>query len=152
MSESSWSPDFSVGIDEIDTQHKQLFHTFDVLKEALTKNSGGNQLSVLFIEMLGYVERHLRYEERMLEKHGYPESAAHKAAHHALEERVMAFYDRYYEHPGEQEETALAVSDFLKDWLTGHIFESDRHYAEFLKGTRVYGQVARGPAEALITS
>lgn len=137
MSKTEWSRDFSVGIDAIDEQHQRLFRAFDVLRDAVDRNMGGDQLSVIFLEMISYVWRHLRYEEKMLKKFDYPDLEQHKALHAKLEEELNDLNDQYeLTNQDKRDKIARQMADFLERWLLEHINVEDKVYSNYLKEER----------------
>ena len=62
--------------------------------------------------------------------HGYPEVAQHAAEHRALTEKVLSFQADF--ESGKALMT-VQVLQFLRDWLSHHIAESDTKYAPFLQ-------------------
>jgi hemerythrin-like metal-binding protein len=95
--------------------------------------------------MVGYVWNHLRFEEKLLKKHGYPALHEHMARHHSLEERLQEFFDLYDHEVTQRDQIARDVAQFLRDWLLGHIQDEDHKYAIFFYGKPIGNQRGRGP-------
>ncbi|MDH3714546.1 MAG: bacteriohemerythrin [Gammaproteobacteria bacterium] len=125
-----WSPNLSVGIEFMDTEHEQLMGAINELHEQL---SSGQQerLAATLNELLRQTREHFEHEESIMRKHDYRHFEQHKRLHDALLEELEEFRDRtgkQGKHPGTE------LSDFLKDWLLEHILESDKHLGGFLEG------------------
>jgi hemerythrin len=130
MSMFSWKPEYSVGYAEIDNQHKKLFELADELHSAMTSGKGKDVLGKTLENLIAYTKGHFATEERLMQTHKYPDYPRHKAVHDALTARVVGFQKDF-----ETNRTALSVGvlEFLKDWLTHHIGETDRKIASYLK-------------------
>jgi hemerythrin len=130
MSMFSWKQEYSVGYPEIDNQHKKLFELADELHRAMTSGKSKDVLGKTLSNLIAYTKEHFAAEERLMQAHHYPDYAKHKAAHDALTARVVDFQKDF-----ETNRTALTVGllEFLKDWLSHHIGETDRKIASYLK-------------------
>lgn len=124
-----WDNKYSVNIREIDEQHKKLIGIINELHDAMSKGKSNEILSRTLQELIDYTRTHFANEERLMSMHGYSEYSTHKAAHEDLLKQVMKF-DREFR------EGALGLSiqmmNFLKDWLSKHILETDKKYSPFL--------------------
>jgi hemerythrin len=130
MSMFSWQPEYSVGYPDIDNQHKKLFELADRLHSAMASGKGKDVLGKTLADLIAYTKGHFAAEERLMQVHHYPDYAQHKAFHDALTSRVVGFQKEF-----EANRTALTVGllQFLKDWLSHHIGETDRKIAAYLK-------------------
>lgn len=63
-------------------------------------------------------------------RHAYPELAAHKQQHEQFTRKIQDFSDKA--RTGKLALT-VALSAFLREWLTGHIMQVDRKYATYLQ-------------------
>lgn len=75
---------------------------------------------------------HFASEERLMQAHGYPEYAEHKAAHDALTSQVGELQKDFETGHGG---LTVGLLQFLKNWLQHHIGGTDRKIVEFLKST-----------------
>jgi hemerythrin len=130
MSMFAWKQEYSVGYPEIDNQHKKLFELAEQLYEAMAGGKGNNVLAKTLGNLIAYTKGHFANEERLMQLHHYPDYAKHKADHDALTARVVGFQKEFEAH-----RTALSIGllQFLKDWLSHHIGETDRKIAAYLK-------------------
>ncbi len=126
----TWDDALSVGVSEIDTQHKKLIAILNELHHAKASGKGDATLKTVLRELVDYTHTHFAYEEKLFQEHGYPAKGEHEQAHVALKAQVVAF--------GEAFETGKASLSadlfmFLRNWLNGHIRGSDRRYGPFLR-------------------
>jgi len=130
MSMFQWKQEYSVGHPQIDEQHKRLFELADELHAAMLAGKGKESLGKILGSLVAYTKAHFATEERLMQAHRYPGYAVHKAAHDTLTSRVIKFQKEF-----EAGHATITVDllQFLKDWLTHHIGETDRKIASFLK-------------------
>ncbi len=130
----AWSDAFSVGITEIDNQHKRLIKIFNDLHEALQTHKSDVVTNHLIASLFEYTATHFGYEEKLLEEHGYPGFDAHKRKHIKLVTTLSELRGRY-----EQGDQAVIgeLLTFLKEWLIGHIQGTDKEYTAFLNARGV---------------
>jgi hemerythrin len=124
MGDFSWKPEYSVGDDHLDAQHRGLIELINMLDE---QSRMGEVLEKLEI----YVDEHFRDEEAMLEKAGYPDLAAHKQQHKAFEE-WLAVSRRAFREPEVSGMLRDSIRAYLKGWLVNHIMVSDKDYSSWL--------------------
>lgn len=126
-----WTDDLTVGISEIDSQHRELFTRLERLLDACM--SGREQEEVLrMLDFLGeYAVIHFETEERLQRDHCYPGYESHRAEHDFLRERLARFREELAQ-TGPTRDFVLRVNQLLIDWLRSHIREVDREACEFL--------------------
>ncbi len=124
-----WKPEYSVGVEDLDRQHRGLIELINLLAEE--KNNPGS-MGQVFDELEAYTKDHFSAEEKQLKEADYEDLKAHKKEHRAFEQWLSAV--RQTNSMGVTSPTILAetVSDFLKDWLINHILSSDMAYKEQL--------------------
>ncbi|MFC2104815.1 hemerythrin domain-containing protein, partial [Bacteroidota bacterium] len=67
-----WSDDYSVGINEIDNQHKGLVIIINELFNLISEGKSKNKLEEIFNHLTDYTKKHFTAEEKMMEKFAYP--------------------------------------------------------------------------------
>ena len=135
MATFSWNETFSVGIGSIDEQHKRLVSLVSGLFDAMSQGKGAQVLANVLTTLVEYTKTHFRYEESLMQTHGYPGLAAHKAEHDQLAAKANDLLERF-----KTGSTTISVQtgNFLKEWLVGHMLGADKKYSSFLqaKGVR----------------
>lgn len=129
-----WRPEFSVGVVEIDEQHKRLLGIINQLHDAMKMGGRPALLAQVVNELVGYTRYHFAYEEKMLEAAAYKELEEHRRKHRAMVAQVEAFRDQA---TSGQATVSLKLMAFLKEWLSRHIMETDQRYAGCVAGVRV---------------
>ncbi|MBB5189628.1 hemerythrin [Silvimonas terrae] len=122
-----WDDSLSVGIQEIDEQHKVLVNLLNELYEAIHRHQG----RVASVDILGrladYTRIHFTVEESLMRILGYPDYEEHKQHHEILISDLHAFQKRV--EAGDA--VTFELLHFLRNWLTHHIQEGDTRYASF---------------------
>ena len=120
-----WSSQYSVGVEEMDRQHKVLFDLLNQLHEAMLQGKAQSITGELLRKLVDYTRRHFAAEEGMQAAAGFPGLALHRIKHRELIKQVEQFVVRY-----ERGESAMNVQlmGFLREWLTKHIQQTDREY------------------------
>ncbi len=135
MSLMTWKDIFSVGVKEIDDQHKKLIQLINTLNDAVLTGEDRAVLGDTLRGLIRYTETHFVFEEQLMEKHDYMLKIEHRREHSELVKIAVDFRTRY-----EQGEFPLTdeVMVFLRDWLSRHIMNSDKILGRYLnsKGVR----------------
>lgn len=123
-----WSDVLSVGIEEIDSQHKVLVGLVNEMHDAIHQRRGSDAVRGILNRLADYTRIHFAVEESLMRILGYPEYDEHKVQHEELIGNMQEL-----QHKVETGTTAIGfeLMHFLKIWLTKHIMESDQRYAEF---------------------
>lgn len=125
----NWRDEFSVGIARIDQQHRRLVGFLNELYEAMQAGQGREALGRVLGDLLLYTKTHFAAEEQLMKIHGYPGYDDHRQRHERMTQKVKELNEQF-------RTGALAspiqMTNFLKDWLSKHILETDKQYGPFL--------------------
>ncbi|MER2519543.1 MAG: bacteriohemerythrin [Bdellovibrionales bacterium] len=132
----AWSDALSVGIEEIDIEHKKLVTIANNLYDAINANAEKEALGKTLAELIAYTRSHFAHEERLFAQTNYPESAAHKQEHEKLTNQVLDMQKKFAN--GATTSLSLEVMDILKNWLIYHIQGSDMKFAPHLKSQGIH--------------
>lgn len=127
MSIIKWSDDYSVGVKQIDDQHKKLVELINRLFDAMSLGKGREVMASVFEELRKYTTNHFYTEEKLMVVYGYSEYENHKKKHEDLLNQVNELKSKFDN--GDMRIT-LEVIDFLKAWLINHIQKEDQQYRE----------------------
>ncbi|MDH5749470.1 MAG: bacteriohemerythrin [Rhodospirillales bacterium] len=130
---TGWRDEFSVGIEEFDTDHKNIFSFIKQLENACDKGKGFDVLEPIMNALLEYTEDHFTREEQMMSRLGYPDMENHMDLHHDLRERVMLFRKQFVEDSLDDVLSELEFLEFLREWLGFHILKEDMLYSEYFR-------------------
>jgi hemerythrin len=124
-----WTPELSIGIAEIDQQHKVLVEIINRLHETMKVGAPRPAVSRILAELSSYVAMHFSREETLMQHAGFPGLASHRADHENLTAQVTAFRERFAEGAVT---LSLPLMRFLRDWLKEHILGADKEYGTYL--------------------
>lgn len=123
-----WSSKYSVGIDQIDQQHKQLFDTINNLHDAMKVGKGKEQVKETIAFLKNYVIEHFKTEENLMKQFGYLRYSSQKKEHDDFVNYIKDFETKYNQ--GSLSLT-LEVMNFLSNWMKQHILQEDFAYKNF---------------------
>lgn len=123
-----WSDGLSVGIQEIDEQHKVLVDLLNQLNQAIHEKRASEAGIDILTRLAEYTRIHFAVEESLMRIFDYPGFEQHKKEHHALVEQVVKLQEKL---KSGKATIGFELMHFLKIWLTKHIIESDKQYAPF---------------------
>ncbi len=124
-----WSDELSVGIEEIDEQHKVLVNLINRMHNAIAEKHGSEVVSGILAELVDYTKIHFAVEESLLRILGYPGYEEHKDIHDELLEHVLDLQKKV---ASGNTNISFELMHFLKSWLSKHILEEDMQYAGFM--------------------
>ena len=137
-----WTSTLSVGVEEIDAQHRELFVRVDRLHDAMLRRDR-SEAAALLAFLLDYAVVHFEAEERLMAATGYPEAARHREEHQAFRAELSGLQERFEE----RGLTAALVLDLEKRavaWLREHVYHSDAAVGRWVRQARAAPAPPRG--------
>ncbi len=125
----NWSDQFSVGIQELDNQHKKLIGFINSLHSEKMDKGNGEAIGSLLDELLEYTRTHFKEEEKLMKEYEYPEYTTHKAQHSSLLLKVEIMQKKFF---SGDKDIFTDIAILLNDWLAEHILVEDKNYGPFL--------------------
>ncbi len=129
-----WSNTLSVGVREIDNQHKNLINLVNKLNRSLQLGESKTHIGDVLSELINYTATHFKYEEDLFDQFGYQDTTKHKAIHKKLVSEVVGFQKDF---EAGIRTVDMDLMEFLIDWLVKHIKGTDRKYAQFMNDNGV---------------
>lgn len=129
---TQWRDEIETGIEDIDSQHRDLLRKVDDLLRASKELRAQEEIARLLWFLKRYVRRHFRDEENLQLTSGFPGYKLHKAQHDWFYREVQRFEARYAR---EGASTVLVVQSIrmMSEWLRNHFLKMDRALAEHLR-------------------
>ena len=121
-----WKSEYSLGIEEIDTQHKTLLELIAAFEHAVAEDAHWNTVQPLIARTREFVKFHFAVEESLMQIVGYPGYSAHRTEHQAVLEQLAAL-----EHRVLRQETKGELKRMMRSWLFRHIIDSDQPFARY---------------------
>lgn len=125
-----WKEEFSVEVEEIDIQHKNIVKILNDLNSAFMEKKQEQVIEKIVAELSDYTVYHFDTEERYFLQFDFEHSQEHIREHNDFKEKVLQFEEKL-----KTNKTFLTyeVISFLKDWLVKHIAGSDKLYIKCFK-------------------
>lgn len=125
-----WTQELSVGVDEIDAQHRELFRRAAGLLEGLRRGEPA-EIAGLVDFLHAYAVEHFGAEEHFMRTTRYPGYVRHKAEHDRFIADLLAFA-REHDAKGAGAFLAVKMNRWLVQWLTEHVSGTDTELGKFL--------------------
>lgn len=132
-----WDDSYSVWDPELDAHHQQLIRYIRILSDPEERvRDDPNVLPQLVQGLVDYAGYHFAAEEKRMRDSGYPELAAHAAAHRDFAKDALVFQQTFSQGSPRLERVLLA---YLTDWLSTHILTADKRLGEYLRQRNTAG-------------
>jgi len=126
-----WRDSYSIGIREIDDEHKKLFEAIDKLFIACSQGKGKQEVGNTLLFLEDYTKVHFSDEEKLHIKYNYPERVYHKNVHDNFLKQLVALKQQF-EDEGAGVLFVSTVNKTVLDWLIQHIGNMDKAFAAYL--------------------
>lgn len=130
-----WAPYLSVGVAEIDNQHKIWFEKAEKLFSAGSSNNSKEYIGELLTFLNDYTKKHFADEERYMLSIHYLGYTDQKKAHTAFIAQLGKLQSEYNQSGGNLK-VIINANKMVIDWLTQHISNMDKKIGEFAKTLR----------------
>ncbi|MCL2558536.1 MAG: bacteriohemerythrin [Treponema sp.] len=124
-----WADSLTVGVEEIDEQHKGLIDVTNNLYEAYQDGAVIERFRETLQIALDYVTNHFSTEEKIMREIRYPEYEIHCKEHDLFVAEVTKGAASI---AGNLSDTAEEFMLFLKRWIAEHITRTDKRIGEYL--------------------
>lgn len=129
MTVMEWTPKMSVGLAELDDDHKQLIRIINQLGADYPDEDRLAALRQSLVALRRYAEFHFAREEKVMTACAYPDIEEHRGEHRDFVQRILELTRRFDEDPARSAEIVNQdLLNFLQDWLTHHILIEDKAY------------------------
>lgn len=134
-----WTEKYSVGIEEIDSQHKELLRLFSAVEDQVQSDQGWSAIHYSILEVIDFTKFHFRFEEALMRLYGFPDYGQHTEQHRMILVQADSIVSDSLRKGARDD-----VARFFSDWLVHHIQGSDRAYAQhILAGAKVVGTTVK---------
>ena len=145
MTFMQWSPEMSVGLSELDEDHRYLIKIINDLSDAIEVAEKSKDASILRQSLRclqRYAEFHFAREEAVMRACDYAPLSRHQEEHSDVDDKMAALANRL-----DDDSAAAAVNaellDYLKDWLIHHIMIVDMSYKDLVQDNAPAAAAAR---------
>lgn len=126
-----WQDNLSIGVLEIDIQHKLLFDKFNTFLNAYQSDGNTEGTLRMFWFLEAYAVTHFKEEEKLMQQVAFPAFPAHRQKHQAFIENVNQLKERLRVE-GLSQALVASMTNFITSWLVQHISTEDRAIGTFV--------------------
>jgi len=120
-----WQDTYSVGVAEVDHEHRGMIELINTLHTALGTERSGERVEAFLGEIFADVSAHFALEERVMRERRYDALAEHKADHERLLDELRDIMDAQAD--GDSLDDAR-LGGTLADWFGVHFRTHDARF------------------------
>lgn len=135
MADISWKDTYSVGVEEIDDEHKELISLINMAEAAVCSQDDKEAVAKIASDMAFYALTHFSNEEVLMVSNDYPGYQEHREKHRefsAKAKEIEDFIEASDDYCGSHE-----LFRYLSEWLVDHIMIEDKKLGVFLNESDV---------------
>lgn len=117
-----WKDRYSVGIEAVDHEHRELIDLINRVHGALFAGGGEAAVTAFLGEIYKGISAHFALEERFMREHDYDQLREHKTAHETLLDEIREIMEGYEADPAG---SSRRLSEELDAWFTEHFKTHD---------------------------
>lgn len=119
----SWTEELSIGHEEIDADHQDIFDIANRLYAEMQEEEPEHSIvGEVLVELIEHTGGHFIREEALMRSTGFPHLAQHQLEHKLLMEKVNTLHRRFMDGRGD---VVAEVYEFLQKSMVPHIIHSD---------------------------
>lgn len=126
-----WKSEYALGVEPIDSQHKELFRRLERLSGAVRQGEAQGRLRETMNFLSAYVDWHFDDEQKLMDRSDYPDREAHREFHQGFQQELASFRRGLLDE-GFTEGQAGELLERLSGWLVEHILGEDQKVKVFL--------------------
>ena len=140
-------PEYYIGIDMIDEEHKQLFkyadEAYELLHDEFTPDKY-DRMDIILEKLRDYTVKHFADEEQYMESIHYKKMFTQKVQHMEFVQKLDEFIEHHSDEEIDQDEQIMGILKYLTDWLINHILYVDcqipSHNKDRVSGSKHVGR------------
>lgn len=132
MDKFIWTEERSVGVEEIDEQHKQFFAIANGILDITEQEGLLKEEVIKKLEELGdYAFYHFSTEEKYFDQFNYQDAPIHIGTHNEYRKTVTGYFEELKKADPDFKKIALEMASYSGNWLLAHISVVDKRYTKF---------------------
>lgn len=131
-----WQESLSIGVLEVDIQHKLLFEKFNDFLTACEARTEADAIYRLFWFVEAYTVTHFGQEEKLMQETAFPGIQKHKELHKNFIAEVGRLKERL-KNEGPSPTLISTMTLFISNWLIDHISNMDREIGKHVNAVGV---------------
>lgn len=129
MNALEWDDKYSVGIDEIDNDHREMIDIINKLDTAIIADRDNTEIRLIFSRLNDYIKVHFVREEELMKKYNYDDAIGHKNEHDKFIIDLAAIKMKMLQM---NYTSGIGLYVLLRGWLITHIMGTDRDLGRYL--------------------
>jgi hemerythrin len=117
-----WNDRYSVGIEAVDYEHKELIDLINQLYDRAVRDDEAATVEAFFGDLLKAISAHFALEERFMRERKYAQRESHKRDHERLLDELRDIMDDFLDN---KERGSAKLADKLGAWFTHHFETHD---------------------------
>ena len=113
-------PEYYIGIDMIDEEHKQLFlyadEAYELLHDEYTPDKY-DRIDIILEKLRDYTVKHFADEEQYMESINYKKLFTQKIQHQEFIHKIDEFMEHHNDEVEDQDEQIMGILTYLTEWL-----------------------------------
>lgn len=130
-----WRDSLKIGVEEIDSQHKELFDRFNLFLDIVLTDKKvedkKNEIEKIFNFLDEYVVKHFEDEEKIQRESNYPDYIRHCKIHRKFKEEIKEVKEKFKK-VGYDESVFQRLSGKIAAWLINHIALEDQKLSDYI--------------------
>jgi hemerythrin len=126
-----WNDGLSVGIPEVDADHKRFIFLVDELNHSIVGRMDVDKIKNRLLLIIDDAVHHFGHEERLFKEWNYPDLDDHANKHAGIIKMLQTIIRTDDTHTSLPELILMGLA--IKETLIDHILTDDMKYAEFYK-------------------
>jgi len=122
MSLLQWKPEYSVGIDSMDDEHREMIDMINTVYAKLGASPDEHEIEDCLEDIFSAISLHFALEERLMRYSAYEEYEDHKEDHEDLLDQLRELMDQFVVDP---DAGASLLENRLSDWFGKHFASFD---------------------------
>ncbi|HAF45640.1 MAG TPA: hypothetical protein DCK83_12105 [Gallionellaceae bacterium] len=122
-----WEDEYSVGVAELDDQHKGIIDLFTVINAAIDSREGWSDVFFKLEKLREHARFHFAVEVSLMRMHGYSKLAEHVEQHKhfldKLDQLQMTTLSR---------QVTMNTIEYLGNWYSEHMKTQDREFVRYI--------------------
>lgn len=117
-----WKSQYSVGVEAVDHEHRELIDLINRLYDQLAAGRSKVQVDAFFGDLFKGISAHFALEERFMREHGYDQLTQHKGDHERLLDEIRDIMDDFVD---DEELDTARLAERLEAWFARHFETHD---------------------------
>ena len=129
-----WNDGMSVGIPEIDEDHKRFISLIDELNLSIAERMKATEIKRRLQHVIEDANQHFEQEEKFFRERQYPNAEIHARSHNNVRNTLKKIQESFMPYGLEAEWLDAAL--VIKQILISHILTEDMQYANYFKSLK----------------